>query len=464
MRWVKLLLSTFFFIFKTASAQDIPATFLKTGESAEAKAKEYLFCKIETDKTSAYVGEPILVSYKLYSALNSNSYINNTPSFDGFSTYEIKPKTDKELVKIKGIDYNCHNIKQLQIYPTAKGTYTLNPMTVYNEVLLKKYLGRKEVKDIQDMLQHPEAYEPQYETVSLQTVFNTNEVTITAKPLPPTTGVYNSAVGRFKITAGIDKKNPAINESVVISYTLIGKGNMQMINEMPINFPKNIEVVTTSTDEQIDSNAVPFEGKKIFKYTIIAKDSGKIKIPGFSFVYFNIATGKYETTTADSMVINIKKEAKKNIIVTNENEIKIHQPWYQNKDSLIVLGFILLVIAGVTIYFLRKKRKPIVIVSSIIEADEVVKPFVKTKNAIALHEQQKALDYLRIELLEAVAHELNLPYANYMQLHKKIEQQDETKAEAFKKIMSSIDSYLFANDTNMANVDELLLQAEQFLQ
>ncbi len=464
MRWAKLLLSTFLFIFKTAIAQDLPATLLKNGESAEAKAKEYLFCKIETDKTSAFVGEPIVVTYKLYSALNSNSYISNTPNYDGFSTYEVKLKSNKELVKIKGVDYNCHTIKELQIYPTASGQYTLHPMTVYNDVTLKKYLGRKEIKDIQDMLQHPENYEPQYEMVKLQTVFNTNSVTITAKPLPGNNNKYNSAVGKFNLIASVDNKNPAINESITVSYTLNGKGNMQMINEIPVAFPNTIEVITTSIEDQIDSNAVPFEGRKIFKYTIIAKDSGKIKLPKCSFVYFNIATGKYESTTADSIILDVKREVKKNKIVTNENERVSATPWYQNKDSLIVLGFIIAVLVGVGIYSFRKKRKPVVVAPVVIEVEEEVKSFVKTKNAITLHQQQQALVYLRSELLEAVAKKLNMPDGtNYMQLLMSWQYQNEPHATELKKIMTTIDQHLFANDANMTNVDELLLQAEKLL-
>jgi BatD DUF11 like domain len=464
MRWAKLLLSTFLFIFKITIAQDLPATLLKNGENAEAKAKEYLFCKIETDKTSAYVGEPIVVTYKLYSALNSNSYISNTPNYDGFSTYEVKLKTNKELVKIKGVDYNCHTIKELQIYPTASGQYTLHPMTVYNDVTLKKYLGRKDIKDIQDMLQHPEDYEPKYEMVKLQTTFTTNAVTITAKPLPSTTNKYNSAVGKFRLTASVDNKNPAINESVVVSYTLNGKGNMQMINEMPVAFPNTIEVITTSIEDQIDSNAVPFEGKKIFKYTIIAKDSGKIKLPKCSFVYFNIATGKYETTIADSMILDVKKEVKKNKIVTNENERVSPIPWYQNKDSLIVIGFIIAVLVGVGIYFSRKKKRAVVMAPPVVEVVEEVKPFVQTKNAIALNKQQQALVYLRSELLEAVAKKIKMPNGtNYMQLHKNLQYENESHATEFKNIMNKIDQHLFANDVNMTNVDELLLQAENLL-
>jgi hypothetical protein len=47
--------------------------------------------KLQTSKTSCYVGEPIVATYKLYTRLKSESKLSKTPSFNGFSVIDLQP-------------------------------------------------------------------------------------------------------------------------------------------------------------------------------------------------------------------------------------------------------------------------------------------------------------------------------------------------------------------------------------
>jgi len=57
-------------------------TFLKPGENAADKIQKDLFIKLDVSKTSCYVGQPIIVSFKLYTRLRSESTITDAPSFN----------------------------------------------------------------------------------------------------------------------------------------------------------------------------------------------------------------------------------------------------------------------------------------------------------------------------------------------------------------------------------------------
>ena len=62
---------------------------LKKEENVNDKVKKNLFIKLDVSKTSCYVGEPIVASYKLYTRLRSESTITNAPSFNGFSVSDL---------------------------------------------------------------------------------------------------------------------------------------------------------------------------------------------------------------------------------------------------------------------------------------------------------------------------------------------------------------------------------------
>src|SRR5258708_12382243 len=53
---------------------------LRPGENVKEKIRKNLFLKVQVDKTSCYVGEPIVATYKLYSRLTSQSRVTNRPS------------------------------------------------------------------------------------------------------------------------------------------------------------------------------------------------------------------------------------------------------------------------------------------------------------------------------------------------------------------------------------------------
>lgn len=64
---------------------------LQPGEDLRKKIDRNLFIRVEADKTSCFVGEPVVATYKLYTRLKSESNIVKSPAFNGFSVVELQP-------------------------------------------------------------------------------------------------------------------------------------------------------------------------------------------------------------------------------------------------------------------------------------------------------------------------------------------------------------------------------------
>ncbi|MDQ6904248.1 MAG: BatD family protein, partial [Bacteroidota bacterium] len=120
---------------------------LKKGENVNDKVKKNLFVKLDVSKTSCFVGEPIIASYKLYTRLRSESTITDAPSFNGFSVsdLDLNQNNSSAVEKYNGRDYNTYTLRKVQLYPLQAGAVTLDPVVSDNKVTFIKaeYAGEQ---------------------------------------------------------------------------------------------------------------------------------------------------------------------------------------------------------------------------------------------------------------------------------------------------------------------------------
>src|SRR5258707_9340608 len=90
---------------------------LKPGENVKEKIRKNLFVKVQVDKNTCFVGEPIVATYKLYSRLSSESRVTKRPSLNGFSVYDmVDPGSDPVSVeKLNGKAFTVHIIRKTQL-------------------------------------------------------------------------------------------------------------------------------------------------------------------------------------------------------------------------------------------------------------------------------------------------------------------------------------------------------------
>ena len=61
---------------------------LKDGENVQEKINKNVFVKVSADKNSCFIGEPVVVTYKLYTRLKMETNVSKSPSFNGFSVID----------------------------------------------------------------------------------------------------------------------------------------------------------------------------------------------------------------------------------------------------------------------------------------------------------------------------------------------------------------------------------------
>jgi hypothetical protein len=398
---------------------------LRPGENATDKIKNNLLVKLDVSKTSCYVGEPVIATYKLCSRVKSESRVTRRPSLNGFSVYDmIQPEANNPTVeKIGGKMFNVHIIRKVQLYPLQEGSFELDPAELDNTVRFIRVEGSSNRSSMQQLMDDYVNGMTQGRMEEQRITLSSKPVTINVKPLPEAGRPlsFDGAVGKFSISAALVKKTIAANETSGIVVTLKGDGNITMINAPTVNWPPTTEGYEPDVKEDINKTVAPLSGTKLFQYSFTAKQEGKIIIPGIEFSYFDAAANAYRTIRTDSMVLDVTKatgSAKKIKPAAAESKTAVANNKGWNILLLLLTGVALIVLLIMT--WKWNKRKLAMSVSAAAPAPVVVvvkiDPFGAAKNA--LQEGDSQLFYKEVgraiwnklaEKLSVTSSQLNKP-------------------------------------------------------
>jgi hypothetical protein len=291
------------------SRNDYNDYILHKNENIVEKVNKNMQMRLVTDKTSCYVGEPIVAAYKLYTRLRSDSKLTKNPSFNGFSVIDLQQPsvTGYTQEKLNGKEYNVYTIRKAQLYPLQAGKIELESASLENNLqfIKEESLQQRSISGnlFDDFLM------PQGETINQTVTLTSKPISIEVKPLPEAgkPASFTGAVGEFSIDIKTDKTTFSTDETGKLYITISGAGNMQLINAPDVNWPAGIDGFEPAVNDKYNTTSVPLRGDKIFEYNFSVQSEGKYTIPPISFSYFNPATGTYKTITTKAIPLDILK-------------------------------------------------------------------------------------------------------------------------------------------------------------
>ncbi|MBC7936007.1 MAG: protein BatD [Rhizobacter sp.] len=281
---------------------------LKKGENVPEKVNRNMQLRLQTNKTSCYVGEPVIATYKLYTRLKSESKMTKAPAFNGFSVIDLmKPDESEESREtLNGREYNVYTVRKSQLYPLQDGEIELESATLDNRIVFIKD-GAGAERNTQNFFN---GYPIDPDAIINQTVSLSNKpLTIHVKPLPEAgkPGGFNGAVGKFEITATLEKNSFGSDESGKLLVTIYGAGNLQLVTAPEINWPQGIEAFDAKVQDEYESATVPVSGKKKFVFPFTVNAAGEYKLPPVRFSYFDPATATYKTDSTKPISFSVIK-------------------------------------------------------------------------------------------------------------------------------------------------------------
>ena len=287
---------------------------------APADLNKDVFIKVSVDKSSAYVGEQITTSYKLYTRLPMQMSISKLPSLNGFWTQDFElPKEMKPTEEIiNGKKYQVFLLKKSALFPQQVGKLQLDPAEAKGLVrVVQKTKRANPFADdpffsqfgslfmgdpfFDNDLFSGMAYKDIPVTIASAPVsINVKEVPNTKKPI-----TYTGAVGKFRFDVQLDKLSCSTDDALKLKLLIRGSGNLKLIEAPVFDLPKGLEKYDPVVIDSITGRTTAIEGFKQFEYALLPTAPGDYEIAPITFSYFNPATQQYESIVSQPINLHV---------------------------------------------------------------------------------------------------------------------------------------------------------------
>ncbi len=279
-----------------------------------------LFVTATADRQKVYLGEPVIVTYKLYTRLNiaSQMSVNKLPQYNGFWAEELSTPNNITFSTevFHGKQYRVGTLKEVSLFPSQTGELSVTPFELNVPVQIK---SRKSSSGniFDDFFNDP--FFDMGRTVNYDAKSNTLKVTVIPLPdknVPPS---FNGAVGSFSLNSSIDKTTVKANEPVSIKLNITGTGNIKLIDAPEVKLPAGFDKYEPKVSEQVNRNG-SISGTKKIEYLVIPRMSGKKEIPPIKFSYFDLNKKSYVTLETKPYDINVERGNESSNYASNSKE------------------------------------------------------------------------------------------------------------------------------------------------
>ena len=289
-----------------------------------------LFLRVIPSKKSAYVGEQVVLTYKLYTKVPVSSVsLSKMPSYAGFWTKDVSDNSGtlkQSSEYINGIEYTTAEIQKVIVVPQRSGNLTLDPMTM--ECIAQVRTERNNSRSMDPF----EAFfnDPFFNRniVNVKKELSSQALTLEVKNLPENgkPASFAGAVGNYSFKSDIDKTELSTNEAVTITLTVSGTGNVELLQMPEPVFPPDFEVYDPKISTSTNVGSQGLTGTKKAEYLAIPRRAGSFTIPSVEFSYYNSSTESYEVLSSEPYEIKVEKGFGSDdggaIFTSNQEDIK----------------------------------------------------------------------------------------------------------------------------------------------
>ena len=270
--------------------------------SAGQRAGDDLRLRVSVSKTRVVVGEPVIVTLKLYVQSSAISGFEDVrfPTFDGFWSQEIDAPQNIQFVRenYDGQIYNAALLRRYMLLPQQTGTLTIEPSELV--CLLQIQAEQTGPRSIFD------DFFSSYQTIRKRVA--SEPVTINVSALPAgAPASFTGGVGSFRLSAGFDSDSVAAHEATSLKITISGTGNINLVDAPKVRLPADFESYDVRKTENITTGASGSTGTLTFEYPFIPRAPGTFDLEPVEFTYYDIDAGRYRTLSSGPLSLKVSE-------------------------------------------------------------------------------------------------------------------------------------------------------------
>ena len=357
-----------------------------------------LFVRTHISKASAYRGEYLLATVKLYTKTLNIARFEDVkfPTFNGFWNQEIETPQQLEFQRenVNGTLYNSVILRRYVLFPQQTGELVIEPFEVTCVLQIR---GTSTSRNVFDSF---------FDTPQVVRKKITSPVSrVQIKPLPAgAPSSFSGAVGtNYKMEASFQRDTLVANDAVSLVIKISGEGNLQLIEAPKAGFPVHFEVYDTKITDNARTSSSGVSGSKQFEIPVIPRSAGQFQINPVEFSYFEVNKGQYVILKSTDFLLRIGKDPNAGNAVTMQGvnrqsiqalgediryikttALRLHEKGktFFNSWTFYLLGVLQIVIFIATYICLRRYRKQsldVVLVRNK-KANKIARKRLKTAN------------------------------------------------------------------------------------
>lgn len=272
-------------------------------DNQDAETAPDIYLKLNVSNEKPFAGEQVVATVVLYFK-NSLEILSYQPvagwKAEGFWKEELQDGKQPQAVSeiINGISYRKAELVKYALFASKTGKLTLSPFSVVTTV-------RVASRNRDPFSSFFGGFGTNQRNIDLET----KPVTIDVKPLPEIKDAeFSGAVGTFSIKRSISKQDVLAGESVEVTTSINGTGNIALITKPNYVYPTTFEIYNPQESSSIDRKGDVISGQKTFSDIVIPRTPGVYEVPEVKMAYFNPNKKRYETALLPAIKIGVKRD------------------------------------------------------------------------------------------------------------------------------------------------------------
>lgn len=250
------------------------------GGPGSNRATPLLRVEASAEPARPYVGQAVVYTFRFIRSTElqlPGQPRYTAPAFTGLWN-QFAPEQTRQTVQ-NGAAVEIVSELRTVVFPTAPGPVTIEPATL----TLPGGFARR------------------------STEVKTESVTLDVRPLPAgaPTG-FAGAVGRYRVDASLDRAQGVVDEPFTLTVTVGGDGNIDALPEPAWPAPPaGWRVLDGKSTAHSEARGGRVSGARRFERLLIPSQAGAAELPAIPLVFFDPATGRYETVASQPLRVMV---------------------------------------------------------------------------------------------------------------------------------------------------------------
>ena len=258
-----------------------------------------LFIKVTASKQHVREQEPILLTYKVYTLVGLTQLNGKMADLKSFYTREVPLPQEKQfhIENVNGKPYRTVTWQQYVMFPQVTGKLEV-PSLTYEGIVVQQ---NRNIDPFEAFFNGGSGY------IEVKKQIKAPGVTIQVDPLPERPANFSGGVGRYNISASLDQTAVKANDPVRLRVVVSGVGNMKLLKEPEVKFPKDFDHYDAKVTDQTKLTTQGLEGSIVYDFLAVPRHQGSFEIPAIEYTYFDTQAGQYKTVRTEPFKLDVAK-------------------------------------------------------------------------------------------------------------------------------------------------------------